>query len=101
MQPLILAAEEHAGDVFVIELGGAAGFLVEAADVFGIGRHLRRQNLEGHEAIELRIAGADHRRHAAHADWFDQFKMGQASAAQVRRRIVPQYEWKFAAPFWK
>jgi hypothetical protein len=33
VQPLVLAAEENAGDVLVIELGGAAGLLVEAADV--------------------------------------------------------------------
>ena len=31
VQPLVLAAEEDAGDVLVIELGGGAGFLVEAA----------------------------------------------------------------------
>ena len=81
--PLILAAEEDAGDVLVIELGGRAGLLVEAVDVLLILGHLRRQDLEGHEAIELRVAGPEHRRHAADADRLEQLEVGQALAIQV------------------
>ena len=42
VEALVLAAVEDAGDVLVVELGGAAGLLVEAADVFGVDRHLGR-----------------------------------------------------------
>ena len=83
VQPLVLAAEEDAGDVLVIEAGGAAGLLVEAADVFRIDGHVRRQDLEGHQAVELGVAGADDGGHAADADRFDQLEMGQAPAAQA------------------
>src|SRR5262249_31332161 len=38
VQPLVLTAEEDAGDVLVVELGGRTGFLVETADVLRIGR---------------------------------------------------------------
>ena len=63
-------------------LAAAAGLLVEAADVLGVGGHLRRQDLQGHEAIELRVAGADDRRHAADADRLDQLEVGQLPAAK-------------------
>ncbi len=87
VQPLIFAAEEDAGDVLVIELGGAAGLLVEAADVLGVVGHLRRQDLQRHEAVELGVAGAEDRRHAAHADRLDQLEMGQPPAANAACRF--------------
>ena len=61
----------------MIELGGRARFLVKALDVLGIGRHFRRQDFQGDEAVELRVAGAEHGRHAADADGLEQLKMGQ------------------------
>ena len=86
MQPLVLAAEEDAGDVLVVELGGGAGLLVEAADVLRVGGHLRRQDLQGDEAVELRVAGPEHGRHAADADRLDQLEVGQAGGRGCRRR---------------
>src|SRR5262249_43831207 len=68
VQPLILAAIEDTGGVLVVELGGAARLLVETADVFGIDGHLGRQDLQGHRAVELRIAGPNYRRHSADPD---------------------------------
>src|SRR5262249_23710161 len=82
VQPLILAAEENAGDVLVVELGGGAGFLVKAADVLLVGGHFRRQNLQGDAAVQLQVVGADHRRHAADADRLDQLEMGEPPAAE-------------------
>ena len=68
VQSLVLAAEEDARDVLVIEAGGGTGFLVEASDALGVGGHLRRQDLQSDEAFELRVLGADDGRHAADAD---------------------------------
>ena len=81
MQPLVLAAEEDAGDVLVVELGGGAGLLVEAADVLGVAGHLRRQDLQGDDAVELRVAGPQHGGHAADADRLDQLEVGESPAA--------------------
>ena len=83
VQPLIFAAKEHAGDVLVVQAGGTARFLVEAADAFRIGRHLGRQDFQSNTAIELLVLGANDGRHAADADLLHQFKMGQAFAAEV------------------
>ncbi len=82
MKLLVLAAEEDAGDVLVVELGRAARFLMEAADVFRIGGHVRGQNLQGDDAVELGVAGAQHRRHAAEAHRLEQFEIGQGLAAE-------------------
>ena len=67
----------------MIELGGGAGFLVEALDVFGVHGQVRRQDLQGDAAVELGIAGAQHGRHAADADRLEQLEVGQPAAVQV------------------
>src|SRR5262249_12259686 len=83
VQALVLAAEEDAGDVLVVELGGAAGLLVEAAGAFRVAGHVGREDLQGDEAVELGVAGADDGGHAADADGFEQFEMGEASATDA------------------
>src|SRR5262249_58956188 len=65
------------------ELGGGAGLLVETADVLGVGGHLRGEDLQRDGAVELAVAGAEDRRHAADADRLDQFEVGEAAAAQA------------------
>ena len=82
MQTLVFAAEEDPGNVLMIELRGGAGFLMEAADNLRIARHVGGQNLERDGAVELRIAGSNHRRHAPHAERAEQLEMCQAPAAQ-------------------
>src|SRR5260221_291197 len=80
VQPLVFAAEVDARDVLVVELGGGTGLVLEADDVFGIGRHLRRQHLQGDDAAELQIGGANHRGHAACAERFNQFEVAKLPA---------------------
>jgi len=87
VQALILAAEEDAGDVLVVELGGAAGLLVEAADVLLVAGHLRGQDLQRDEAVELRVAGAEDGGHAADADGFDEFEVSELAAADAGVRL--------------
>ena len=88
MQPLIFPIKEDAGNVLMIEFGGRAGFLVKAEDVFRIGGHFRRQNLQRHYAVELGIAGANDGRHTADADRLDQFEVGQTSAAHISGETI-------------
>jgi hypothetical protein len=83
MQALVFAAKVDAGNVLVVELGGGAGLLMKPQDVLRISGHVRWQNFQGHGAIELGIAGADHRSHAADPNRFDQLEMSQAPAAQI------------------
>ena len=53
--------------------------------------HVRRQDLEGHEAVELGVAGADDGRHAADADRLDQLEVGQMPAAQAAGRLLADW----------
>ena len=75
MKALVFPAKEDAGDVLVIELGGGPRFLVKAQDVFRIVRHFRRQDFQGHRAVQLRIARPNDGRHTADADRLDQLEM--------------------------
>ncbi len=68
VQALVLAAVKDPRDVFMIQPRGRSCFLVKALDVLVILGHFRRQNLESDEAVELRIASTQHRRHATDAD---------------------------------
>ena len=54
-------------DVRMIERRGRARFLLEAAEQLRAG-HIRRKNLDGHVAIELRIAGLIDLAHTTGAD---------------------------------
>ena len=75
MKALVFPAKEDAGDVLVIELGGGPRFLVKAQDVFRIGRHFRRQDFQGHSAVELSIARPNDGCHTADADRLDQLEV--------------------------
>ncbi len=86
MQALVFAAEVDARDVLVVELGGCAGLTLEAGDVLGVGRHLRRQDFQGDNATQLQIGGANDRGHAARSKRFNQFKMAQLPALQTIAR---------------
>jgi len=80
---LILAAEEDACDVLVIELGGGPGFLVKAFDVFLILGQVGRQDLQRDKAIQLGVAGTQDGGHAAGAICSKQLEMSQPPAADV------------------
>ena len=80
-----LAVRDH---VFVIEFRRGARLLMEATNVLGFDRHLRRQNLERDDPIELRVARAQNRRHAADANRFEQLEMSELAAAQIVRQQI-------------
>ncbi len=48
----------------MIQRGGGAGLLLEAAQAFGVARKSGRQHLDGHIASQSRIPGAIHLTHA-------------------------------------
>ena len=58
---------EDGHDVRVVERGDGASFPAEARQPIGVGRHLLRQDLEGHVAAELGVGGAIHFAHSARA----------------------------------
>src|SRR5438477_2436637 len=68
MEALVLAAEKHAGNVLVVEFGGSSCLLMEAANVFHVRGHFRRQNFERHRAVELGIPRSDDRGHTSDTD---------------------------------
>jgi hypothetical protein len=57
----------------MIQRGGGARFLFEAAQAIGISRGRRQQDLERHVAAEPRIVGAIDLAHSACADEGDNF----------------------------
>jgi hypothetical protein len=83
VQALVFTAVINAGNVFVIESGSSAGLALKTPHLIGIGCRLWRQNLQRDHAIELGVAGADHRCHATDADRFFQFEMGESATANV------------------
>jgi hypothetical protein len=62
----------------VRERGNSARFGLETAAHVGIRRDARRHDLDRHVAIEPRIAGAIDLAHAAGANPFDDFVLGDA-----------------------
>src|ERR1700730_14543407 len=83
MKTLVLTAEENASNIFVVKLGRGPSFLMESQDALRIGRHLRRQNLQRHRAIELRVASANDGGHSARADRLQKLEVSQAPSMQV------------------
>jgi hypothetical protein len=65
----------NSDDVGVIQCGSGLGLLREAALAVGIRHLLRRQEFDGHEAIEAHVAGTIDHAHPALADFFQQFVM--------------------------
>ena len=55
-------------DVLVAELGGVAGLAAETLQGVGLRRHVRRQDLQGHLALEHGVDGLVDRPHAAGGD---------------------------------
>ena len=65
-------------DVGMLEARNAARLALEAIAPDGIGRHLGRQHLDGHGAIEARVGGAIDLPHAALANQAEDLRTGQA-----------------------
>jgi hypothetical protein len=62
-----LADVEKRADVWMIQAGDGARFTLESFAQFGTIRKMRRQNFDGDDAIESRVAGAVHLTHPAGA----------------------------------
>ena len=89
VEGLVFTAVEHAGNVFVVELGGGPCFLVEAANGFRIGGCFERQNLQGNQAVQLRIPRSNDGGHAADADRIEELEMRQVPAAEHAGLTAP------------
>ena len=79
-----LLDREHADDAGVVEGGQRPGLALESVEPLGIGRHLRRQHLEGHVAQELRVGGPVDLTHPARADGRGDPVVTEAAADQFR-----------------
>src|SRR5262245_38790527 len=62
------------------QLGGAARLAQEAVDVLALADDHRPRDLEGDDAIELRVAGLPHDPHAALAQRCDQLEAAEPAA---------------------
>ena len=77
-----------AGDVRMIEPGGAAGFHLEAAMRIGVARPRRRQHLHRDDAMEPRIDAAKHGPHPAAADELFEPNVAELLADQRSRQLT-------------
>jgi hypothetical protein len=59
-------------DVRMVQRRGGSRFLLEAREPVGIGRELRREELDGHVAVEVVIPRAEHFPHAPGPDLFEE-----------------------------
>ena len=62
--PVGLLEPVDRGDVRVVEGGEKVRLALEAAQALGVLRHLRRQHLDRHVAVEVRVGGPVHLAHA-------------------------------------
>lgn len=63
-------------DVVVVELSGGASLAVEAVDEFAVFGHTSREDLDGDDAIEAKLAGAIDGCHCARADLIENLVAG-------------------------
>ena len=68
------------GDVGVVERGEQVGLALEASEPLGISRHLGRQHLDRHVAIQVGVGGAIHLAHAPRAERGSDAVIGESLA---------------------
>ena len=73
VRALALAGGINLHDVGMAEAGGGGGLAFEARDEVGVGREVRRQDLQRSKPVELRLPRLEHRPHAAPAELGDDF----------------------------
>ena len=88
VQALILAHVVHAGDVVVVQPGGALGLVLKSPQGLRI-RAVPRQHLDRDRPPQPQVRAAEHRTHSAAADELLQPKMAQADAFQRVAQIGP------------
>ena len=80
VEAAVLAAEISPGDILVVELGGGAGLFLEAANVLGVGGHLRGEDFQGDDPPKVEVAGLDDGGHSTGACLLDQLELPKAHA---------------------
>ncbi len=86
--PLVFTVVVHLDDVGVIQLCCGLGLAAEARDPLLFGGHVRRQNLDRHDAAELRVLAAVDDTHRTLADLFDQLEA--AKLLESHRADTPE-----------
>ena len=80
VQAFVVFERVDAGDIRMIERGEHLRFANEASQTIGVTRHLGKQQLQRHIAIEIEIAGAKHTTHAACADRRQDFVVSEEAS---------------------
>ena len=101
---LVRADVVDGDDVGMLEGGGGARFLREAAQPVGIARGPGRQDLDGDVALEARVTRPIHLAHAATADVGDDFVRAESGAERECHcrgtAIIPRIGGPVSATAW-
>ncbi len=73
-------------NVRMIQTGDGLGFALEALFADGIGREVRRKNLDGDGALQARIVRAIHLTHTSRAEWRLDFIRTESCACREAHR---------------
>src|ERR1700722_13084654 len=79
-------------DVWMVQRGDGAGFLLEAAEAVGVFRKSLREDFDGDVAAEAGVFCTEDFAHSASADWRDNFVWAEFSAASECHR-VSSFNW--------
>src|ERR1700722_16592460 len=74
-------------DVWMVQRGDGAGFLLEAAEAVGVFRKSFREDFDGYVAAEAGVFCTEDFAHSASADWGDNFVGAEFSAAGECHRL--------------
>src|SRR6266404_2498739 len=86
---VLLADVEECADVRMIQAGNSARFALESFAQFGTIRKMRRQNFDGDDAVEPRVARAVHLTHPARADRGENFIWAESSSGRHAHYFFP------------
>jgi len=84
--PARLAKVVNGDDVRMTQPGQGLGLALKAFCELRLGALLRRENLQGHQAVELRLACLVHHAHAAAAEALEDLELGETRGDLVGRR---------------
>ena len=74
---LVAAALVDGNDIGVVERGGRLRFLNEARPALGVPHLFGGKDLKSYQPVEAGVAGFRHHAHAARAERFEDFKVGE------------------------
>jgi hypothetical protein len=82
-EPVRLLDRVQHHDPGMAERGDGLGLALEALDLLGMGRHLRRQHLERDATIETRVEREVHLAHSARAERFEDLVRAERAADET------------------